>query len=65
MCASISWSSDAVAERVFAQLGQRAFVGLTAMDRNSPSNYTKSTEANLADALAFIQYVRHALPLAL
>ena len=43
-----------------AQLGQRAFVGLTAMDRNSPPDYCKSAEANLADARAFIQYVRQA-----
>ena len=39
-------------------LGQRALVGLTCMDRNSPDTYTKSTERNLADTEAFIQHVR-------
>lgn len=40
------------------ELGQRALVGLTCMDRNCPEIYTKSTEQNLADTEAFIQHVR-------
>ena len=45
---------------LWAQLGQRAFVGLTAMDRNSPSDYCLSAATNIANARSFISYVRQA-----
>ncbi|KAK9808225.1 hypothetical protein WJX73_000245 [Symbiochloris irregularis] len=40
------------------QVGMRALVGLTAMDRNSPDNYCKSAAANIADLRKFIQFIR-------
>lgn len=41
-----------------AQAGQRAYVGLVCMDRNSAEYYTKSLDDNLRDTAAFIQHTR-------
>jgi len=37
--------------------GQRAYVGLVNMDRNSPEYYVQTTEQSLADTKAFFKYV--------
>ena len=44
------------------QAGQRAYVGLVCMDRNSKDFYTKSLEENLQDTEAFICHVRSVIP---
>ena len=40
------------------QAGQRAFVGLVCIDRNSKDFYTKSLQQNVEDTQAFIAHVR-------
>jgi hypothetical protein len=40
------------------QVGQRAYVGLVAMDRNGVGDYVKSTEDNVTDTQRFVDFVR-------
>lgn len=40
------------------QAGQRAYVGLVCMDRNSAQYYTKPLQDNLRDTEAFIYFTR-------
>ena len=43
---------------VAQSVGQRALIGKVCMDRNSPDNYIQSTEQNVEEAEALIQYIQ-------
>jgi guanine deaminase len=55
--ATIHKSAALVLATILAEVGQRAFVGKVAMDRNSPDFYIEPTAASIADSEDFVRSV--------
>ncbi|CAL8471103.1 g10645 [Coccomyxa elongata] len=56
--ATLHLESTQLLAQLLHQVGQRAYVGLVCMDRNSKDFYTKSLEQNIADTESFIASTR-------
>ncbi len=57
---AIDSGKDLFRGSIYPQAGQRAYVGLVCMDRNSKDFYVKSLEQNVSDTEAFIESTRYA-----
>lgn len=60
--ATIHKSAALVLAEIISEVGQRAFVGKVAMDRNSPDFYIEPTQASVADTEDFVRRVLGSTP---